>query len=37
MEVAEARVIHPSLEEVFVDITGLDTVLMKKEKNGKGR
>jgi len=37
MEVTEARVIHPSLEEVFVDITGLDSNLMLKEKNGKGR
>ncbi|MCD6356726.1 MAG: ATP-binding cassette domain-containing protein [Anaerolineaceae bacterium] len=35
MEIMEARVLHPSLEEIFVDITGLDSALMRKEKNGK--
>ncbi len=35
MEILEARVLHPSLEEVFVNITGLDTAVMQKEKNGK--
>ena len=37
MEVTEARVIHPSLEEVFVDITGLDSAHMQKEKKGNGK
>jgi ABC-2 type transport system ATP-binding protein len=35
IEILEARVLHPSLEEVFVNITGLDTAVMQKEKNGK--
>jgi len=35
IEILEARVLHPSLEEVFVNITGLDTAIMQKEKNGK--
>jgi ABC-2 type transport system ATP-binding protein len=33
-EVTEARQIKPSLEEVFVDITGIETDVMKTEKNG---
>ena len=37
-EVAEARKLQPSLEEVFVDITGIEAGAMKqeKEKVGKG-
>ena len=33
-EVTEARQIKPSLEEVFVEVTGIETEMMKKEKNG---
>ncbi|MFW6019515.1 MAG: ABC transporter ATP-binding protein [Bacteroidales bacterium] len=33
-EVTEARQIKPSLEDVFVDVTGIETEAMKKEKNG---
>jgi len=33
-EVTEARQIKPSLEEVFVEVTGIETDVMKKEKNG---
>ncbi len=32
--VTEARQIRPSLEEVFVEITGIETEAMKNEKNG---
>ncbi|MBT4817517.1 MAG: ATP-binding cassette domain-containing protein [Lentisphaerae bacterium] len=37
-EVTEARVIRPSLEEVFVEVTGIEVDAMKheKEKAGKG-
>jgi len=37
-EVTEARVIRPSLEEVFVEVTGIevDTMKREKEKAGKG-
>jgi len=34
-EVTEARQIKPSLEDVFVEITGLETDVMKNEKNGR--
>lgn len=32
--VREARIIHPSLEEVFVKVTGIERDKMKKEKEG---
>ena len=32
--VHEAKIIHPSLEEVFVKITGIEVERMKKEKEG---
>ena len=37
-EVTEARLIRPSLEEVFVEVTGIevDTMKREKEKAGKG-
>jgi ABC-2 type transport system ATP-binding protein len=35
-EVVEARKIRPSLEEVFVQITGVETAEMKKEKEKRG-
>lgn len=31
-EVSEARKIHPSLEEVFVRVTGIEAAAMKREK-----
>jgi ABC-2 type transport system ATP-binding protein len=34
-KVLEARLIHPSLEEVFVHITGVEIDRLKKEKEGK--
>ena len=33
--VYEAKVIRPSLEDVFVKITGLELSEMKKEKEGR--
>ncbi|HEX37857.1 MAG TPA: ATP-binding cassette domain-containing protein [Candidatus Cloacimonetes bacterium] len=36
-EVSEARRIRPSLEEVFVNITGIELNAMKKEKQKNGR
>jgi len=38
LEVLEARSLHPSLEDVFVKVTGLQVDMMKKEreKNGGG-
>ena len=36
IEVTEARRIRPSLEEVFVQITGLEPDAMKKEKEKAG-
>lgn len=36
VEVMEARRMHPSLEEVFVRITGIEAAAMKKEKGGGG-
>jgi ABC-2 type transport system ATP-binding protein len=36
IEVSEARRIHPSLEEVFVRITGIEAGAMKKEKEKMG-
>jgi ABC-2 type transport system ATP-binding protein len=35
--VTEARVIRPSLEDVFVEITGIELERMKKEKEKGGR
>lgn len=34
MMVHEAKIIRPSLEEVFVKVTGIELVKMKKEKDG---
>jgi len=34
--VAEARKVEPSLEEVFVRITGLEAAAMKREKEKAG-
>ena len=36
-EVKEARRIQPSLEDVFVQITGIEAAAMHKEKSGGGR
>jgi len=36
VEVSEARIIRPSLEDVFVEITGIEAGAMKQEKNGMG-
>ena len=36
LEVAEARVIRPSLEDVFVSVTGLAAQEMKREKERAG-
>ena len=33
--VYEAKIIHPTLEDVFVKITGIEITKMKKEKEGK--
>jgi ABC-2 type transport system ATP-binding protein len=35
-EVAEARKVQPSLEEVFVHVTGIEAAAMKKEKEKSG-
>jgi len=35
LKVMEARIIKPSLEEVFVQITGIEREIMKREKEGK--
>ncbi len=35
MKVMEAKIIRPSLEEVFVQITGIEREIMKREKEGK--
>ncbi len=35
IKVMEAKIIKPSLEEVFVKITGIEQDVMKKEKEGK--
>ena len=35
-EVAEARRMQPSLEDIFVDITGIEADAMHKEKEKKG-
>jgi len=37
LPVYEARIMRPSLEEVFVKITGLELQKMKQEKEGKGK
>ncbi len=36
MEVSEARKMQPSLEEIFIRITGIDAAVMGKEKEKKG-
>ncbi len=36
IKITEARLIHPSLEEVFVKITGIEIDKLKKEKEGNG-
>jgi ABC-2 type transport system ATP-binding protein len=36
LEVSEARKVRPSLEDVFVQITGIDADAMRKEKEKKG-
>jgi ABC-2 type transport system ATP-binding protein len=36
VEVMEARKMRPSLEEVFVKITGIETEAMRKEKEKAG-
>jgi ABC-2 type transport system ATP-binding protein len=36
VEVMEARRMHPSLEEVFVQVTGIETEAMRKEKEKAG-
>ncbi len=35
IKINEAKIIHPSLEEVFVKITGIEIDRLKKEKEGK--
>jgi ABC-2 type transport system ATP-binding protein len=35
-EVTEARRVRPSLEEVFVRVTGIELNIMRKEKGGGG-
>jgi ABC-2 type transport system ATP-binding protein len=37
LPVYEARILRPSLEEVFVTITGIELEKMKQEKEGKGK
>jgi len=37
IDVYEAKIIQPSLEEVFVEVTGIEVDRMKKEKEGKKR
>jgi ABC-2 type transport system ATP-binding protein len=37
LPVYEARILRPSLEEVFVKITGIELQKMKQEKEGKGK
>src|SRR4030043_1138882 len=37
LPVYEARIMRPSLEEVFVKITGIELQKMKQEKEGKGK
>jgi ABC-2 type transport system ATP-binding protein len=36
LEVGEARKVRPSLEEVFVQVTGIEAAAMKREKSGGG-
>jgi ABC-2 type transport system ATP-binding protein len=36
MEVVEARRLQPSLEDIFVTITGIEAQAMREEKKGKG-
>jgi len=35
IKVMEAKIVHPSLEEIFVRITGIEQEVMKKEKEGR--
>jgi ABC-2 type transport system ATP-binding protein len=35
VQVTEARIVRPSLEDVFVEITGTELERMKKEKGGR--
>jgi ABC-2 type transport system ATP-binding protein len=37
VQVTEARIIRPSLEDVFVEITGIELERMRKEKEKGGR
>jgi ABC-2 type transport system ATP-binding protein len=37
LPVYEARIVRPSLEEVFVKVTGIERQKMKQEKEGKGK
>jgi ABC-2 type transport system ATP-binding protein len=36
VEVAEARIVQPTLEEVFVRLTGVEAAVMQKEKEKPG-
>jgi ABC-2 type transport system ATP-binding protein len=36
VDVAEARKIQPSLEEVFVEVTGIELDRMRREKEKRG-
>jgi ABC-2 type transport system ATP-binding protein len=35
IKISETKIIRPSLEEVFVKITGIEIDKLKKEKEGK--
>ncbi len=37
VKITEAKIIRPSLEEVFVNVTGIELDRLKKEKEGKGK
>jgi ABC-2 type transport system ATP-binding protein len=37
VEVTEARKIQPSLEDVFVHVTGIEADVMRREKGGPGQ
>ena len=36
IEVAEARIVRPSLEDVFVEVTGIELERMRREKEKRG-
>jgi ABC-2 type transport system ATP-binding protein len=36
VEVTEARKVQPTLEEVFVEVTGIETAAMRREKEKPG-